>query len=75
MPKKKELPTLETGKQCKAAIKEIQSKTDWTLKGIAEKMGMNYETLRKVALGHTKNPGEHVRSAIAEMLAYARAMP
>ena len=70
-----EKPKIETRKHCVSALKEIKGKTDWSLRGIAEHMGVNYETLRKVEKGYTKNPGKPLKAAIAEMLAYARAMP
>lgn len=75
MLKPKELPALETGKQCRAAIKEIRKKTDWTLARLADYIDVNYETLRKVEKGYTKNPGEWLRGEIAQALVQVRAMP
>lgn len=63
-----------TGKQCRAAIREILRKTDWSLLRLAQYIGVNYETLRKVKKGHTKNPGEWLMEEIETTLTQVRAM-
>jgi transcriptional regulator with XRE-family HTH domain len=59
---------IETGAQARAAIREIQRKTRWSLLRTAKESGIERETLRKVQLGMTVNPGLTVRNNLAILL-------
>lgn len=74
MAKKQVEPQIKTGKQCKAAINEIKRITDWSLLTISKEGQMNYETLRKVFMGHTVRPGVYVMSQIEALLMRVRSM-
>lgn len=67
-------PTLETGPQTRAAIREIQAKTRWSLRRIADEAGMTRETLRKIDSEKTISPGEIARTKVATLLQRVRKM-
>lgn len=73
MPKPK-LEPIETGAQTRSAIREIQRKTQWTILRIAQEAGLTRETVRKVHIEKTVNPGAKVRVNIATLLQRVRAM-
>lgn len=74
MPKQKQQAKILTGPSTRAAIREIQRKTKWPLKRLADFMGMNYETLRKIAKGYTKAPNEWTMTEIDSVLQQVRSM-
>lgn len=75
MASKQQKNQIVTGKQTRAAIREIQRKTKWPLKRLADYMGMNYETLRKIAKGYTETPNDWTMGEIESALQQVRAMP
>jgi hypothetical protein len=72
MAKAKKEKKVYTGASTRAAIREIQRKTKWPLKRLAEFMGMNYETLRKIAKGYTKTPNDWTMAEIDSALQQVR---
>ena len=59
---------IETGAQARAAIREIQRKTRWSLLRVSKEAALQRETIRKVQLGLTVNPGLTVRNNLAILL-------
>jgi len=72
MAKVKQQKKILTGASTRAAIREIQRKTKWPLKRLSDFMGMNYETLRKIAKGYTKTPNDWTMGKIESVLQQVR---
>lgn len=58
---------VRTGKQATKSMKKIRRKTNWSFRKIGSILGCSYATAFNIHEGNTKNPGDELMEAIAEL--------
>lgn len=63
---------IETGKQTRAALREIMVLTEWTGAGAGDKLGISRATIGKILSGITKNPSAKIMEKVEKELIRVR---